>query len=253
MSDDTNTPAGGETGTENAPDYTEKAKEAGWKPLEEYAGDPDQWIDAKEFVRRAPLYEKNHKLGKKVQDLEKTIFELKGHMGKVSDAAYRKAVADLTAQRDEAIDLGDKAQVKEIDQAIKDAEALKPAPVIDPAITTWEQENGKWFYADNEIADFGYTYMDRYLSRNPGKTAEGLALMEKAVKAAFPDKFENTKRKAPPAVEGGGTTIAKSKFTRADLSDDQRKVVDRFVRQGVMKEEEYIQQLVETGEIGGKK
>lgn len=236
--------------------YAEKAKALGWRPQEEYEGDPEEWVDAKEFVKRKPLYDKNHKLDKKVKDLEKTVHDLTNHLGKVSEVAYKKAIADLEARRDEAIDLGDRQQVKEIDKAIKEVEAVKPenAPAVDPALKEWEAENGKWFYADEEITTFGIAHCQTYFTRNPGKTWEdALPGMEKAIKKAFPEKFENPKRKDPPPVETGGSHGGKKTFTRSDLNEEQRKVLSRFVRQGVMSEEEYIKGLVEIGELGGKK
>ena len=47
--------------------FIEKASAAGWRPLEEYDGDPEQWVDAKEFVKRAPLYEQMRKIKKEIR------------------------------------------------------------------------------------------------------------------------------------------------------------------------------------------
>lgn len=234
--------------------HEEKARAAGWKPLAEFDGDPEKWIDAKEFVSRAPLYEKNHKLTRQVAELQKTMHDMKQHMSKVSQAAYDKAVRDLTAQRDEAIELGDKAQVKEIDKALKEAEAIKtPADDVHPAIKAWEADNATWFYADKEISNFGMAYAQNYLLQNPDDFDGAMTNMEKAIKKAFPEKFENQRRKDPPAVETGGKGEHKKTFGRSDLNDEQRKVMDRFVRNGVMTEADYIKDLVDSGVIGGKK
>lgn len=244
----------GDANQETVDPFVAKASAAGWRPLEEFDGDPEQWVDAKEFVKRAPLYEKNHKLKKELADIKATLHEVKGHITKVSQAAYNKAVADLTAQRDEAIDNGDRATVKELDKQIKEAEAIKtPADTVHPAIKAWEDENGKWFYADAEVADFGMAFAERYLARNPGDFAGAMEKMEDAVKKAYPDKFENPKRKAPPAVETGGKSAGAKTFTKSDLTDEQRSVMNRFVRQGVMSEEDYIKELADSGILGGKK
>jgi len=137
----------------------DKAKASGWKPLEEFEGDPDQWVDAKEFIGRAPLFEKNHKLKKEVNELKNTLHEVKGYITKVSQAAYNKAVADLTAQRDAAIDDGDKDQVRAIDKAMKEAESIKvPIDNVHPAIKAWEDDNGEWFYANPEITCSHYAH-----------------------------------------------------------------------------------------------
>ena len=234
----------------------DKATAAGWKPLDLYDGDPDRWVDAKEFIGRAPLYEQNHKLKKEVSELKGTIHEVKGYISKVSEAAYNKAVADLTAQRDEAIEYGNKEQVRELDKALKEAETLKtPVDNIHPAIKSWEAENGEWFYSDPKISRFGKTIAQNYLDDNPGDIEGALQSMEEAVKKAYPDKAgkSNDKRKDPPAVESGNNGKGKKSFTKSDLDDEQRRVMNKFVRQGVMTEEDYIKELADSGILGGKK
>lgn len=236
--------------------FTEKAAAAGWRPLEEYDGDPEQWVDAKEFVKRAPLYDQMRKLKKENKEVKTTLHEVKGYITKVSEAAYNKAVADLTAQRDEAIDNGDREQVREIDKAIKQAEAIKvPVDNVHPAITAWEQDNGEWFYADDSIVKFGKAYARSYLVDNPDDMTGALEAMESAIKIKFPEKFEKApdKRKDPPAVEAGKRGEGKKTYTAADLDDEARKVMRGFVRNGVMSEEEYIKGLVDSGALGGKK
>jgi len=245
-----------DAGQEQVDPFITKASAAGWRPLEEFEGDPEQWIDAKEFVKRAPLYEKNHKLKKEVADLKTTLHEVKGHITRVSEAAYMKAVSDLTAQRDEAIDNGDRGAVRELDKQIKEAEAIKvPTDNVHPAIKAWEADNGEWFYKDDEISGFGLAYAQNYLTRKPGDFAGAMESMESAVKKAFPDKFEKAPapRKTPPAVESGSRGDGKKTFSKADLNDEQRNVMNRFVRQGVMSEEDYIKELADSGILGGKK
>lgn len=241
---------------EIAPDpIADKAREAGWKPLEEFEGDPDQWVDAKEFVGRAPLYDKNRKLKKEINDLKATIHEVKGHINKVSEAAYNKAMRELSEKRDEAIEMGDEDQVKVIDKAITEAAATKPTAEPHPAIKEWEAENGKWFYEDPEITAFGMALAQGHLQRNPEDYPGAMAAMDKALRKAYPDKYETPpdKRKDPPAVESGGKGNTKKTFTKSDLNDEQRQVMNRFVRQGVMSEEEYIKELADSGIIGGRK
>ncbi|OHD28154.1 MAG: hypothetical protein A2Y38_15595 [Spirochaetes bacterium GWB1_59_5] len=245
--------------TQAAPDpIVAKAAAAGWRPLEEFDGDPEHWVDAKEFVKRAPLYEKNHKLKRELTEMKATIHELKGHIGKVSEAAYNKAVKDLQAQRDEAIDIGDRDQVKELDKAIKEAETLKPSqPDVHPAIAAWEKVNKEWFYADPEITDFGMSRAQAHLRKHPEDFEGAMEVMEAACKREFPgkcgDEKKSERKPAPPAVEGGSSPGAKRTFGESDLTDEQRKVMSRFVRQGVMSKEEYIKDLAESGLLGGKK
>jgi hypothetical protein len=258
MSDEQNSQTVDATNDTITPDpFEEKARPKGWRPIDEWEGDPEEWVDAKEFVKRAPLYEKNHKLKKEVNELKSTIHEVKGYISTVAEASYKRAMAELTAQRDAAIEDGDKEQIREIDKAMKDAESMKaPVDNVHPSIRDWEKENGDWFYADKEISGFGMAYATNYLNTHPNDFDGALKAMESAVKKAFPDKFETKpdKKKDPPAVEAGGKTPQGTKtYTKADLDDEARKVMTKFVRQGLMTEEEYIKGLVDSGAIGGKK
>ena len=38
--------------------YEGEAREMGWRPKEEWQGEPEKWRDAKEFVERGELYGK---------------------------------------------------------------------------------------------------------------------------------------------------------------------------------------------------
>ena len=46
------------TQTENTNPYDKQAREMGWRPKEEWEGEPEKWRDAKEFVERGELYGK---------------------------------------------------------------------------------------------------------------------------------------------------------------------------------------------------
>jgi len=66
--------------------------------------------------------------------------------------------------------------------------------------------------------------------------------VERQVKQEFPNKFTNPNRNKPGAVEGSTNKGGKSGDSYT-LSDDERRVMQRFVRTGVMTEKEYIDQL----------
>src|SRR5690554_7872209 len=94
-----------------------KAREMGWRPKEEYDGDPETWVDAKEYVGRKPLYDEIHKTRKQVKKLERLQNEITQYVKKVEEVAYKKALADLKAQRKEAIAEADPDKVEEIGRA----------------------------------------------------------------------------------------------------------------------------------------
>ena len=80
MSEETQTKVVAEETTEVAPETTpeqtapelspieQKALEMGWRPKEEFEGEEADFIDATEFVRRKPLFEKIDTVGKELRE-----------------------------------------------------------------------------------------------------------------------------------------------------------------------------------------
>src|SRR3990172_4739307 len=62
------------------PDSAEaSARAQGWKPKEEFTGDPALWVDAKEFVGRAPLFDKIKTQSKDLKEIRKTVDAMAKH------------------------------------------------------------------------------------------------------------------------------------------------------------------------------
>jgi len=53
--------------------YESEAREQGWKPQDEYEGDPNKWRPAKEFVERGELFGKIDSLGKELKETRKAL------------------------------------------------------------------------------------------------------------------------------------------------------------------------------------
>lgn len=230
---------------ELAPEIIEKASKMGWTPKDQFKGDPDKWRPADEFVERGenmlPIVRAT------VKKQEKEIAELKASMkqfaefhSKTEQRAYDKALADLKAQRAEAIASGDGETFAKVDDAIddlkKDIEARDKQSVKadddDPVFNEWKDRN-KWL-DDPKMEAFGNAAAN-YL-RSTGETATGskfLEMVTKEVKAKFPEKFENPRRSAAPSVEGGTSEARKGGGkSYADMPADARAACDRMARNG---------------------
>jgi len=235
--------------------YEEQATALGWNKNYEGPGK----VDAKEFVLRAPLFEKIKHQSKKLKDQEKALHDLSAHVQKVGDIAYKKAIADLKKERREAIEEADPVRVEALDEQIREVEKAAPVadaqPQVDPAIEAWVgKDENKWFHSDKTMKVFAIATHDQLLRENPTMDMEdSLKEVTKLVKKAFPDKFENPARKAAPVVESGSTDSGGGKkvFTFRDLSDEQKEIAKRFERQKIMTKDAYVKQLADSGLIGG--
>jgi hypothetical protein len=234
-----------------------KAREMGWRPKEEYDGDPETWVDAKEYVGRKPLYDEIHKTRKQVKNLERTQNAMAQYVKKVEEVAYKKAMADLKAQRKEAISEADPDKVEEIDREIEDLNKSRQNVAAEPPpeFREWLDENA-WYNPEKnpDVCAEADAFAMAYRQRNPNATfSDVLDHVAAKVKKANPELFQAASEKPKPkaaAVEGGRQPAStKPRFTRAHLSEEQRRVCDTFVRQGVMTQDEYIKSLADMGEL----
>jgi hypothetical protein len=230
----------------------QRALEMGWKPKDQFSGDEDDFIDAKEFVRRQPLFDKIEAQNRQVKLLNKSMLQLKEHYTKVNAASYERALADLKSQRKDAIVNGDGEAFSQIDDKIKEAEAQKaeldaistPQEQVEaPEFQSWKARN-QWYgsvkYMRAFADDVGLNLHSRGLSPE-----QVLLEVEKAVRKEFPEKFRNPNREAAISVENGRGQTTKSKDTFV-LTDMERKIMNDLVRSKAMTKEEYIQGIKET-------
>jgi hypothetical protein len=256
MADTENAP---ELTTEGAPTQNEpkeltaveqKAAEQGWVPQEEWEGDPEQWRPAKEFLDRGELFKKIEDQNRTIKEFKKALEDLKGHHAKTRDVEYRRALETLKAQKVQAIEDGDAQSVVKIDDQIDlvkeeqrklATQAYEPAvPELNPEFVEWVDRN-KWYERDENMKIFADA-LGQKLAAAGNSPRSVLAEVERQIREEFPHKFKNPNRDKPGAVEGSVSKGGKSGST-IQLTDEERRVMQRFVRTGVMTEKAYIEEL----------
>ena len=242
-----------ETPVKESVNYEDVARKKGWKPKDEYSG--DAWVDAEEFVKREPLFERIKQQSSEVKELRKTIENMAGHFKKVQDVAVQKAIADLKAQKKEAIETGDVSRVEKIEEEIEAQKQIKEEPAsveIKPEIKEWVAKN-PWFDTKPDMQKFAISFNKAYIADNPNATlSEALGETAEAVKARFPEAFKE--KKAPTSkVEAPASADASPRkgYGRDRLkSDAQRQVYDQAKKHGIYSDmTEYVKQLEEMGEL----
>ncbi len=241
-------------------DYDAEARAMGWRPQEEFSGDPKQFIDAKTFVERGEqflpiLKAQNKNLLSKVKQQDRVIAEVREYLTKVEQTAYDRAVRDLKARQIEAVETGDVQAFRQIDEQLNDlnkaAAAKKPEPsgdaeTLQEALIEWRVEN-PWY--NPEARDTETKLMSDYadlVARKLGaretvgmEPREYLDAIAERVRERFPKAFakpgtapagKSPRAEAPTRGSGkpGGKTFA-------DLPVDAQKQADRFVKMGVLK------------------
>jgi len=217
------------------------ATEIGWRP--------DGELDAKSYILKSRDIQdtmRDHIKTQKKQlgELGSSVAELKVHNERVYKAELKRKDAEISAlkkERKEAIEDGDSDKVDELDEQIDGLkeEMVRPAPTpSNSEYDKWVAKN-TWYTDDPDMKELA----DEIADENVGAPFKTVArLVELEVKRKFPDKFTPKSIPASP-VEGAGKRIASAKFTKADLSDSQKSIMNQFVKQGIMTEKQYIQDI----------
>lgn len=245
------------------------ARSAGWVPKEEWKGDPNLWVPAKAFNKNGALYDSVKSLKRKTDDQEALLKSVLENNKKMAEALRKQRVEEKMAERDAAIETGDKAKVRKLDEDIaKIGEELKPEPKVEakpeapPEIKEFVDKH-PWLNAksddfDPAAAHAAFDYFARLEKKSPEAVADNLTKTRDYIKRRFPDLFPEGVKKEPEKIVRklssveAPTTRADSgakKFNYSHLNADQKRVCDMLVRRGEMTREQYIQQLADIGEI----
>ena len=146
--------------TQHAEIIETKAREKGWSPSEQWRGQPEAWVDAREFLGRQKLFDKIHdlqdRLYKQSESSKKDMQVISKHFVQMQEVAYQKAKRELEAQRKFAISEKDVDSVvaieeemktldKEHQEVVKTAEAAQKqnstSNVESPAFVAWKEAN----------------------------------------------------------------------------------------------------------------
>lgn len=255
--------------------YEKKARTLHWAPLEEWRGDPEDWVPAKEFVQRQKLYDRIDSLKDAIKSQKR---EFEADFQVVSKAvtdmnaqAYKKALGELKAQRALAVEDRNVEAVEALDEEIQStSENLKVAEKASkespkrqtveesPDFKDWKESN-KWFDENSEMRDDAIAIGVGYAAKNPNKTEkEVYAYTTERVQKMYPENFKKGKstdeeeeevvettprRKQVANVEGasgprqsGTSGKAGRKTTVADLDEQQRTVMKTLIKRNVFKD-----------------
>lgn len=234
-------------------DFDTEARAHGWRPLDEFKGDPTQFVDAEAYVRRADevlpfIRKQNKELKGKIEFLERQIKKVM----KSEQGAYEQALADVKAKMENAVVTGNVEAFNKLD---KQADDLRKGMVADTpqadqqkeairAFADWRDEN-EWYDLGGQAGATDLerrqrAYFDRMVEANEDKAcdmapADFIAHIGELVEAKYPAS-KTPRPKANESVAGVTRTRAgASAKTGANLPPEAKAQAKRFHSQGIYK------------------
>ena len=245
----------------------EKARQQGWKPFEEWDGDPDDWVTPETFVVRGEMIDKIKHQNKTIKELNTIVDELKKHHQKVSEREYEKAYEQLKNQKKEALADEDYDRVLDIDEKLAETRAYQKnegkdqgqQATVNPDFEEWRQQpENKWYDNNPVLAAAADRLAEQYVANqqyngHQPDFEETVNYVTKELKKEFPDKIGGKKKQTTTTVNEttyNNTGGKSKKASVSKLSDEQKKIGQKFVKQGIVKNlNEYAQQLADIGDI----
>jgi len=232
--------------------YTDVERQAlaqGWVPEDQYEG-TKKWRTAEEFLDRGELFAKIDDATRKNKQLEATMYELKKHLKNVRETEFKRALDQLRQEKREALADGDADKLIEIDEKIADTKAaqvqevarIEATPQVvppNPAFQVWVNRN-QWYTENRLMKAAADAVGDDLVAQGIKDPVQILQEVERRIKKEFPHQFKNPNRDKPGAVEGGGTGRSGKSSDSFQLTDDEVRAMNKFVKAGVLTKEEYI-------------
>lgn len=241
-------------------DYEQEASNQGWKPLENFSGDPEKWVDAKTFVERGENYvgilkDRYEKLERRFEQQIQVTEDIKKYYQKEQEAKQREIdqyIKQLEQARSQAITNGDGQAFQKAENDLKAAQNKK-AEIATTNITAstpqwaleWASEN-PWYGKDTALTALAETFAAELRQEQPFLAEKDF--MEKVterVKAEMPHKFSNPKkRQAVPDVEIAGEPPDSPRGTSGggnaykDLPAEAKGTFNRLVKEGIFKNDD---------------
>lgn len=253
-----------------------EARKQGWRPQEEFRGDPDDWVDAPTYIRRgkeirAHSKAENERLqsalaaaNAQISEMRGTIDEIREYHAQMEERAINAALDRMKKERRAAVAEGNTELAAEIDEEIQE---LKDAPRLaktgkkddaagtgggnandqgqqqqpDPAVTRWIKDNDHWYNAEPQNEDLvalANGVAGAVMNRKDLTVEQKLEEIDRRVKAAFPDRFGGASRRTSTTAGAGegGGSTRRSNDPVASLPQEARQAGERFVKQGLYKD-----------------
>ena len=218
-------------------DLEKGAMAKGWKPKEEFEGNPDDWRPAKQFVEWHEVVTDSRNLKKQIQGMKKNYNKEIQGLNLFHKAQLETKEKEIMNRFNRAVEDGDKtaanAALKEHGEVQQQREAIKTdAGEDDPKIikAAWEMEN-VWIYNQNDPKTaFANTAYNMALSKGMDMK-EALEFVDERIKEKFPEKKAQVNANrfdSPDSLPSKGIGGKSNKLAMSQVSSEEKSLRSFF-------------------------
>jgi hypothetical protein len=225
-----------EASDEDSPTAESLAAELGWSPKDQWRGDPEEWRDAKSFLRTTVDVNKSLR-----RDLRATR-EASERAARAAASITERAVAQerekLLEKRNEAFMSMDVDAFNKADQGLAQLAAHVPQPQEPQETAEFKARNSSWFGKDPIATQMAVNICQSYADQGIVDPATQLSAAEKEIKRRFPEYFAGQQTKQPANVDvSGSRSAAPRKGPKGfdDLPAPAKTAAKDFLRRGRIK------------------
>ncbi len=225
------------------PSMEDVASKMGWRPKDDWRGDPEKWKPAHEFVVNTA--DVNHKLGNRLKGLEETIGTMARTSAQVTERALAKQRDELLAKREEAFDTGDRDGFLKADKELTELAAIPLPAAGTDYVATFKSKND-WFEKDTDATTWAVNRAGE-LGKQGISPERQLQIVEREAKNLFPDLYPEATRPAKAAplnAPGNRGSAAAAKGFSALPADAQKAALD-YDKRGIITKDEYARMYFE--------
>jgi len=233
---------------EEVQEYEEEARAQGWKPQEEFGGENDNFVDAKEFLDRGEKYagllrKKVDRLERRLSKSESVNQEVSAHYNRVLEkerSEAKVAISNLEAQRAEAVRVGDGETFNRTDAQLQEMRTQQGAQQlpVDPKVQEWIDSH-EWYNTDVALTGVAEAHAARLREQNPTMPTEVfLEKVTELVKKDMPHKFTNANKGnldvEGDSLPGGDNPVPSGKRTYKSLPSATKQICDQMIAEGLV-------------------
>lgn len=252
----------------------DKATANGWTPRDQFKGNDEDFISAREFNTRGDMIgqikaakQDAKRVADELMEVKGTLSELSEHHKKTADRVRSETIAELKELKKLAIKEGDGETVVNIDEQLDEHKAAAAAevsqrasePTVHPEIAAFQAEH-TYIEESPVLSGAMLGVAQAYKAENPDASPkEVLEAALEQVKEDLPQYFDEqtsdtqvVQKKASKTIEGRTRSPArKSKgVTAADLDETQTEMGKKFVKMETFKNlDEYAAELAANGDL----